>query len=79
MTDLHPSVSAIMRYFEYGHLPSKLTEISQPCSDLAWEMATTLPQGPELTTGQNVLCTESTTTLTDLSRIRLNDNVRVSA
>jgi hypothetical protein len=47
----HPSVTAILRYFEYNHLPPKLQAVSAPIGVLARHMAETLPQGPELTVG----------------------------
>jgi hypothetical protein len=47
----HPGTVAIMKYFEYGHLPENLRLISQVCHDNAYEMIRRLPDGPELTTG----------------------------
>jgi hypothetical protein len=47
----HPSVAAITRYFEYDHLPPPLQAVSKPCTMLALDMLTALPDGPELTTG----------------------------
>jgi hypothetical protein len=47
----HPSTVAILRYFDYGHLPPALQDVSRPCADLAREMVNELPDGPELTTG----------------------------
>ena len=51
LTDRHPSTQAIMRYFEFDHLPERLQPTSRACSDLAHEMVDALPDGPELTTG----------------------------
>ena len=51
MAELHPSVAAILKFFAYNHLPTDLQAISQPLCALAQEMATTLPQNAELTTG----------------------------
>ena len=48
---LHPSTSALLRYFDYSHLYGPLRPVSQEVHRLAWDMATALPQGPELTTG----------------------------
>lgn len=48
---LHPAVKAILRYFEWQHLPAHLGAVSRPIAELAEHMANTLPQGPELTTG----------------------------
>lgn len=42
--------SPILRYFEYGHLPEKLQNVSKPFHDLAWTIEGTLPGGPEKTT-----------------------------
>lgn len=50
MVPLHPSVEAILRFFEYEHLAPNLQEISAPFHDLAWNMAARL-EGPELTVG----------------------------
>lgn len=47
---MHPSTEAILRYFEYSHLPHHLAEISEPFHDLAHDMANSL-DGPELTAG----------------------------
>jgi hypothetical protein len=47
----HPAVASLLRYFEYAHLPERLQAVSRPIGDLAMQMADTLPQGPELTTG----------------------------
>jgi hypothetical protein len=47
----HPGVTALLRYFEYDHLPTHLQIVSAPCHELAHDMAARLPQGPELTAG----------------------------
>ena len=47
----HPSVAAILQYFEYRHLPQRLQEVSRPLGELAEHMANTLPQNAELTVG----------------------------
>jgi len=47
----HPSTAAILRYFEYAHLPPHLQIASRPAAVLAHQMADSLPQGPELTAG----------------------------
>lgn len=41
----------IMRYFEYGHLPAHLQEVSKPIGELAKEMDASLPDGPEKSAG----------------------------
>jgi hypothetical protein len=47
----HPATLALVRYFDYRHLPPHLQVVSQPCHDLAQAMVATLPDGPELTAG----------------------------
>jgi hypothetical protein len=47
---MHPSTEAILRFFEFEHLPSDLQEISRPFAELAHRMAEQL-DGPELTAG----------------------------
>ena len=43
--------NALLRYFEYAHLPQKLQEISKPICELALKMDEVLPEGSEKTTG----------------------------
>lgn len=40
-----------MKYFEYGHLPAHLQEISKPIGDLAKLMNELLPDGIEKSAG----------------------------
>jgi hypothetical protein len=47
---MHPSTEAILRYFDWEHLPSHLQAVSRPFGELAHEMAGKL-DGPELTAG----------------------------
>jgi len=47
---MHPNTEAILRFFEWKHLPPKLQEISRPFAELAVDMAGRL-DGPELTAG----------------------------
>ena len=47
----HPAVAGILRYFAWEHLPPKLQAVSGPFSVLAYQLADTLPSGPELTAG----------------------------
>lgn len=49
--DLHPATAAILRYFEYDHLPEPLKHVSSGVHGLAHWMAFRLPQGPEVTAG----------------------------
>lgn len=51
---MHPNVAAILRHFEYAHLPEPQREISQRFHTLAYELAKGL-EGPELTTGLRLL------------------------
>jgi hypothetical protein len=39
----------IMQFFEFGHLPVHLAEISKPFADLAAKLVTTIPRNPERT------------------------------
>ena len=51
---MHPATQAILKFFEYEHLPPHLQDISKPCGELAEEMAEQLgdtANGAELTTG----------------------------
>ncbi|QIW88946.1 hypothetical protein phiV208_16 [Vibrio phage phiV208] len=41
----------IMKYFEYSHLPPHLQEVSKPIGDLAKDMDSSLPDGPEKSAG----------------------------
>ena len=54
----HPSTTAILKFFEYEHLPPHLGEISRDFWVLAHTMADKLsgtPHGAELTTGLRFL------------------------
>lgn len=44
-------MSPIMKYFEFGHLPQHLKEVSQPIGELAKLMDDSLPDGPEKSAG----------------------------
>lgn len=50
MKELHPSTQAILKFFDFDHLPDHLQTVSQPFHDLAWDMAARF-EGAELTTG----------------------------
>jgi len=41
----------LMQFFEYGHLPPHLKEVSVQCYYLAHNMLTVIPHNSELTTG----------------------------
>ena len=47
--------STTIKYFEYGHLPPKLQEVSAPIGELAKLMEATLPDGPEKSAGMRKL------------------------
>ena len=49
---MHPSTKAILRYFNYSHLPSsKLRHVSKQFYELAHAMLQKVPEGPETTAG----------------------------
>lgn len=43
-----PAMPPILRYFEFAHLPDRLRAVSMPFSELAHQLAASLPLGPEL-------------------------------
>jgi len=47
----HSSTVSILKQFAVRHLPLNLRDFSLASQDLAFDMADTLPDGPELTTG----------------------------
>ena len=51
VSNRHPSTQHVARYFADEHLPPHLQAVSLPTAELAEEMITTLPDGPELTAG----------------------------
>ena len=56
-TTRHASISGVLKHFRYSHLPEHLQAISRPCAELAFAMADTLPEGPDLTCGLRDLLT----------------------
>ena len=48
---VHPDVEALLRFFEFAHLPPSLRIVSAECSRLALAMGGTLPQNAELIAG----------------------------
>ena len=46
----HPATLALLPFFEYGHLPPNLQNISKPFHNLAHDLVGGL-DGPELTVG----------------------------
>lgn len=51
VADRHPSTQHFAPLFAFEHLPERLQALSKPAHDLAVEMITLLPDGPELSTG----------------------------
>lgn len=51
MTNRHPSVEAITRFFEYDHLPEPLFNIAWKCAQLKDTMLEEIEDDPELTVG----------------------------
>ena len=49
--DRHPSTTAILKHFEYGHLPEHLATVSARVKRLAVSMTRQLDDSPELTAG----------------------------
>ncbi len=47
----HPATQQLARWFTYDHLREDLRPPSRACAELAAEMISNLPDGPELTTG----------------------------
>ena len=56
-TPRHPSVVGVLRHFRFDHLPAHLRETSEACAILAFDMADTLPENPDLTCGLRDLLT----------------------
>lgn len=48
---MHPSVEALLRFFNYTHLPANLREVSEPFHRLAHEIAKDTPDNAEKTAG----------------------------
>ena len=48
---MHPGVVALLRFFEYSHLPEHLQGVSRPCGDLAKMMVEECGENAELTLG----------------------------
>ena len=47
----HPATTHLLRFFDGGHLPPHLAEISDMHRRLAHDMVAICPDGPELTAG----------------------------
>lgn len=48
---MHPATAAVLRHFEYAHLPPMLQGVSRPLCELAHQYAMDLPEDPEVTAG----------------------------
>lgn len=46
---MHPSISGILKFFAYSHLPEHLQAISKPFGELAQQCADRSPDSPETT------------------------------
>lgn len=46
---MHPSTQALLRFFEFEHLPAPLQAVSRPFCILAYDVAEELPDSPETT------------------------------
>lgn len=46
---VHPAIAAILKFFEYEHLPETLRGVSRPFCELAHDVARELPSDPETT------------------------------
>lgn len=51
MIERHQSTTHLLGYFTYDHLPPHLAAISEPFANLADDVVSRLPDGPELTAG----------------------------
>jgi len=51
MADRHPSTTALLRWFEYDHLPEDLQVKSRGFGALAHQLVGELPDSPELSAG----------------------------
>lgn len=47
----HPGTAGVLKHFRFDHLPPHLRDVSRPFAELAYRMADTLPEGPDLTCG----------------------------
>jgi hypothetical protein len=49
MSEFHPSVAAVLRFFDFRHLPEHLQAASRPWAERAMRLALDTPASPELT------------------------------
>lgn len=48
--ELHPAEQALVRFFDYHHLPENLRAVSEPFGGLAVHIVNSAPAGAETTT-----------------------------
>ncbi|MEM8603315.1 MAG: hypothetical protein AAGF24_05715 [Cyanobacteria bacterium P01_H01_bin.121] len=46
---MHPSITHVLKFFGYKHLPESLQEVSEPFCNLARQVAERSPDNPETT------------------------------
>jgi hypothetical protein len=44
---MHPSITAVLKFFAWQHLPAHLQAVSQPFGELAQQVAERAPDNPE--------------------------------
>ncbi len=57
MSERHPAVARALGHFQVGHLPPNLAKIAAPFVVLAHELASMLPDSPDLTHALHYLLT----------------------
>lgn len=50
-TPRHPATEHLLSLFDHDHLPAHLRKVAAPIAVLAYQMADTLSDGPELSSG----------------------------
>lgn len=56
LSQRHPGVQDVMRFFSYGHLPEGLPKlVSERCAYLAQDLLDAVPDSPQLTLGLQLL------------------------
>jgi hypothetical protein len=45
---MNPEIEHVLQFFEFGHLPDRLANVSRPFCELAHLMANHLPDSPEV-------------------------------
>jgi hypothetical protein len=49
MSEIHPSIQHVLRFFAYSHLPERLQEVAMDFAELAEKLADRAPQSQETT------------------------------